>query len=45
MKEFMKPEVEIVYFNQKDIITESPCPCVQCGVCPEGDHCPKYDEL
>jgi len=43
MKKFEIPEVEVVYFKQ-DVVTAS-CDCVECGVCPEGDHCQKDDNL
>jgi len=43
MKKFEIPEVEIVYF-EIDVVTAS-CKCVECGICPEGDHCPRYDNL
>ena len=47
MKKFEVPEVETVYFEQKDIITESvPCGCVECTVCPDGkDNCTMDDGL
>lgn len=44
MKKFEVPEFEIITFEQKDIIAES-CTCVECGVCPEGDHCQYHDDL
>lgn len=44
MKKFEIPEAEVVSFEQEDVITAS-CTCVECGVCPEGDHCPKFDNL
>lgn len=40
MKMFEIPEVEFVRFDQRDVIVTSTCECVECGVCPEGDHCP-----
>ena len=37
MKKFMVPEVEVVRFNQKDVIVASTCVCVDCpDGCPEG---------
>lgn len=42
MKEFEVPEVEVVVFDKKDIITASDCGCVSCIPCPEKDHC-SYD--
>ena len=44
MKKFIVPEVEMVYFEQKDIISTSQCRCVDCTVCPPGkDDCKYYD--
>jgi hypothetical protein len=45
MKTFKVPEVEVVYFGQKDVIaTSSACVCVDCQECPEGkDNCRCYD--
>ncbi len=45
MKKFVVPEVEIVYFGQKDIITASnPCVCVECTICDYGKNdCSCYD--
>ena len=46
MKKFEIPMVEVVYFDKKDVIATSyTCDCVECGVCPEGNHCPSYDNL
>ena len=45
MKKFEIPMVEIVYFDKKDVITTSSCDCVECPICPEGDHCPSVDNL
>ena len=42
MKEFIIPEVEVVVFDQKDVIVTSTCGCVSCIPCPEKDHC-QYD--
>lgn len=44
MKAFKAPVVEIVYFDQKDIIVTSLCVCVECTTCTEGkDDCACYD--
>lgn len=43
MKKFEIPELEIVKFNQKDIIITSTCECVECPECPEQDSCPYKD--
>lgn len=46
MKKFEIPMVEIVYFDQKDVIATSVCTCVECTICPEGkDSCPRHDNL
>lgn len=46
MKKFEIPMVEIVYFDQKDVIATSVCGCVECTVCPEGkNNCPTHDNL
>lgn len=46
MKKFEIPEVEVVSFEKKDIITTSvPCKCVECTVCPEGNDCELNDNL
>lgn len=46
MKKFETPMVEIVYFDQKDVIATSTCPCVECDICPEGKNsCPLHDGL
>jgi len=43
MKAFVIPEIEIVRFEQKDVITTSQvCGCVECPQCPEKDSC-SYD--
>jgi hypothetical protein len=45
MKKFVVPEVEVVYFEQKDVIATS-ATCAECGVCPEGkDNCRLDDGL
>ena len=36
MKKFEVPTLEVVRFNQKDILTTSSCWCDACTVCPEG---------
>ena len=44
MKTFQEPEVEIIRFDQKDIIATSSCVCDACTVCPEGKNdCRCYD--
>lgn len=45
MKKFMVPEVDVVRFNQKDVIATSLCTCVDCKEgCPEGkDNCQCVD--
>lgn len=45
MKAFKEPEMDIVYFTEKDVIVASnPCGCVDCGVCPPGKNdCACYD--
>ena len=46
MKMFQVPEVELVRFDQKDVIaTSSLCPgCDTCTICPEGKNdCRCYD--
>lgn len=48
MKKFENPMVEIVYFDQKDVIATSPvvCTCVECTICPDGKNdCSLYDNL
>ena len=46
MKSFEIPEIEIIYIGQKDIITASTCPCVDCTECPYGkDNCQYKDNL
>ena len=44
MKKFEIPEVEVVRFVQKDIITSSSCVCVDCTVCPPGSNNCKYHD-
>ena len=40
MKDFMVPAIEVVRFEQKDIVTSSvPCECVSCDICDYGNHC------
>lgn len=42
MKAFKVPQVEIILFEQRDIITTSKCD--DCGVCPAGKNdCRCYD--
>lgn len=44
MKEFKNPEIEVVYFNQDDVIATSLCPCDKCPDCEDGkNHCPCFD--
>lgn len=45
MKKFMVPEVEIVYFGQRDVIATSvPCTCVDCTICDPGKNdCSCYE--
>lgn len=44
MKVFVIPEVEVVSFSQKDIISTSVCRCVDCTICPPGkNNCTCYD--
>lgn len=47
MKVFEVPQVEIVRFGQKDVLTTSSCPtdctCVECLPCVVGDDCEYYD--
>lgn len=45
MKIFKVPMVEIVYFDQKDIIATSACFCVECLTCEEGNDCKCNDVL
>lgn len=46
MKKFEIPMVEVVSFDQKDVIATSNCRCVDCGVCPPGkDNCEYVDDL
>lgn len=44
MKEFTNPKVEVVRFSMKDVIvTSTPCDCVECPECFEGDNCRAVD--
>lgn len=45
MKAFKVPEMEIVYFSERDVIVAStPCVCVDCNICPPGKNdCGCYD--
>lgn len=39
MKKFVVPNVEVVRFNQRDVIVTSTCVCVDCpSPCPEGSN-------
>ena len=45
MKVFEVPAVEVVHFDQKDVIVTSiPCKCVDCGECGDDkNNCPCND--
>ena len=44
MKEFKAPKLEVVYFNQNDVIATSDCRCVTCTICPPNKNdCACYD--
>ena len=49
MKKFVAPKIEVVVFEQNNLIVTSSCVCVDCNKCPEGsddceyvDTCPKH---
>jgi len=44
MKAFTVPAMEVVRFEQKDIVTASACVCDECTVCPTGKNdCSCFD--
>lgn len=46
MKVFEAPQLEIVRFGQKDMLTTScppDCICVECLPCEDSNHCTYYD--
>ena len=44
MKKFSVPKVEVVIFEQSNLIVTSSCVCVDCNACPEGSNDCEYKE-